>query len=76
MLLAANPTYVPVTDSFTFYSTRVQYAPYAFMCTHTITPSPPFLVSYQLTYYRRSLYTTVSYSLQLNQSISNLTAVI
>lgn len=61
MLLAATPTYVPVTDSFAFYSTRVQYAPYASTCTHTITPSPPFLVSYQLTYYRRSLYTpTVS----------------
>jgi hypothetical protein len=38
----ATPTYVPVTDSFAFYSTRVQYATCASIRTHTITPSPPF----------------------------------
>lgn len=40
--LAATPTYVPVTDSFASYSTRVQYATCASIRTYTITPSPPF----------------------------------
>lgn len=47
--------------SFAFYSTRVQYATCASICTHTITPSPPFLVSYLHTYYRRSLYTSTCF---------------
>lgn len=40
--LATTLTYVPVTDSFAFYSTRVQYATCASLRTHTITPSLPF----------------------------------
>lgn len=52
--LAPTPTYVPVTDSFIFYSTRVQYATCASTCVHTITPSLPYLN----TYHRRSLYTS------------------
>jgi len=54
-VLAATPTYVPVTDSFAF--TVLEYSMlHAHPC--ALTPSPPFLVSYLHAYYRRSLYTS------------------